>query len=174
MDKLVSKINKLIVRISKGDNRALDELFDLTGRMLLVMARKYLYDKSYAEDLVSETYFKLVKNADKFDPAHNGLNWLYKIIHNEAINYNLRDTSSHNSELKDEAAIITEWVDDWLDKILIQDALNQLTVEERQVIYLRYWEGLHYRDIAKRINKPITTTYKYIDRILKKLKKLIK
>ena len=86
MDKLVTRINKLIVRISKGDIRALDELYDLTSRMLLVMAKKYLYDKSYAEDLVSETYYKLVKNAEKFDATQNGLNWLYKIIHNEAIN----------------------------------------------------------------------------------------
>ena len=48
MDKLVLKINKLIYRISKGDNHALDELFELTSRMLLTMARKYLFDKSYA------------------------------------------------------------------------------------------------------------------------------
>ena len=174
MDKLVLKINKLIYRISKGDNHALDELFELTSRMLLTMARKYLFDKSYAEDLVSETYFKLVKNASKFNPAQNGLNWLYKIIHNEAVNYNRRDYSLYNCELTDEASIIDDCVDDWLDKILIKDALNQLSAEERLVIYLRYWEGLNYQEVAKRINKPLTTTYDYINKILKKLKKLLK
>ena len=174
MDKLVLKINKLIYRISKGDNHALDELFELTSRMLLTMARKYLFDKSYAEDLVSETYFKLVKNASKFNPAQNGLNWLYKIIHNEAVNYNRRDYSSYNCELTDEAAMVDDCVDDWLDKILIKDALNQLSAEERLVIYLRYWEGLNYQEVAKRINKPLTTTYDYINKILKKLKKLLK
>lgn len=174
MDKLVLKINKLIYHISKGDNHALDELFELTSRMLLTMARKYLFDKSYAEDLVSETYFKLVKNASKFNPAQNGLNWLYKIIHNEAVNYNRRDYSLYNCELTDEASIIDDCVDDWLDKILIKDALNQLSAEERLVIYLRYWEGLNYQEVAKRINKPLTTTYDYINKILKKLKKLLK
>ena len=174
MDKLVLKTNKLIYRISKGDNHALDELFELTSRMLLTMARKYLFDKSYAEDLVSETYFKLVKNASKFNPAQNGLNWLYKIIHNEAVNYNRRDYSLYNCELTDEASIIDDCVDDWLDKILIKDALNQLSAEERLVIYLRYWEGLNYQEVAKRINKPLTTTYDYINKILKKLKKLLK
>ena len=174
MDKLVLKINKLIYRISKGDNHALDELFELTSRMLLTMARKYLFDKSYAEDLVSETYFKLVKNASKFNPAQNGLNWLYKIIHNEAVNYNRRDYSLYNCELTDEASIIDDCVDDWLDKILIKDALNQLSAEERLVIYLRYWEGLNYQEVAKRINKPLTTTYDYTNKILKKLKKLLK
>lgn len=67
MDRLVKKINGLIVRISKGDTDALDELYSLTGRMLLSMAKKYLYDKNFAEDLVSETYYKLVKNSKSFD-----------------------------------------------------------------------------------------------------------
>ena len=113
-------------------------------------------------------------NASKFNPAQNGLNWLYKIIHNEAVNYNRRDYSLYNCELTDEASIIDDCVDDWLDKILIKDALNQLSAEERLVIYLRYWEGLNYQEVAKRINKPLTTTYDYINKILKKLKKLLK
>lgn len=174
MDKLVIKINKLIVRISRGDSRALDELYELTSRMLLAMARKYLYDKSYAEDLISETYYKLVKNADKFDAAQNGLNWLYKIIHNEAINFNKKFLLSQNCELTDQAADTTKWVDDWLDKILIQDALKQLSGEERELIYFRYWEGQTLQEIARRRNKPLITTYDEINRILKKIKKLIK
>lgn len=177
MDKLVTKINKLIVRISKGDSSALDELYELTSRMLLVMARKYLYNKSYAEDLISETYYKLVKNADKFDATKNGLNWLYKIIHNEAINFNKKYNLSNLSldcELTDKEVNTTEWVDGWLDKILIQDALKQLSLEEREIIYFRYWEGQSYKEIARRLNRPLITTYDYINRILKKLKKLIK
>lgn len=174
MDKLVIKINKLIVRISRGDSRALDELYELTSRMLLAMARKYLYDKSYAEDLISETYYKLVKNADKFDAAQNGLNWLYKIIHNEAINFNKKFLLSQNCELTDQAADTTKWEDDWLDKILIQDALKQLSGEEREIIYFRYWEGQTLQEIARRRNKPLITTYDEINRILKKIKKLIK
>lgn len=174
MDKLVIKINKLIVRISRGDSRALDELYELTSRMLLAMARKYLYDKSYAEDLISETYYKLVKNADKFDAAQNGLNWLYKIIHNEAINFNKKFLLSQNCELTDQAADTTKRVDDWLDKILIQDALKQLSGEEREKIYFRYWEGQTLQEIARRRNKPLITTYDEINRILKKIKKLIK
>ncbi len=174
MDKLVTRINKLIVRISKGDIRALDELYDLTSRMLLVMAKKYLYDKSYAEDLVSETYYKLVKNAEKFDATQNGLNWLYKIIHNEAINFNKKHNLSPDCELTDKAVNTTECIDGWLDKILLQDALKQLSIEEREIIYFRYWEGRSLKEIAIMLNKPLITTYDYINSILKKLKKLIK
>lgn len=39
MDKLAAKINKLILRISKGDEDALNELFLLTRRILYFMAQ---------------------------------------------------------------------------------------------------------------------------------------
>lgn len=173
MDKLVAKINKLIVRISSGDDNALNELFLLTRRMLLFMARKYLYDKSYAEDLVSETYYKIVKYSPTFDVSKNGLNWIYKIIHNEAINHNNKTRGQIICELDENISSIN-YVDQLLDKVLVQNAINSLTNEEKYVIYLRYWEGFELREISEKINKPVTTTYDFLKRIHKKLHKLIK
>lgn len=173
MDKLVAKINKLIVRISNGDDNALNELFLLTRRMLLFMARKYLYDKSYAEDLVSETYYKIVKYSSAFDVSKNGLNWIYKIIHNEAINHNNKNRGQVSCELDENIGSIS-YVDELLDKVLVQNAITALTSEEKYVIYLRYWEGFDLREISDKIDKPLTTTYDFLKRIHKKLHKFIK
>lgn len=173
MDKLVAKINKLIVRISKGDEKALDELFLLTKRMLLLMAKKYLYDESYAEDLVSETYYKIVKYSATFDKNKNGLNWIYKIIHNEAINHNIKDNRINECELN-ENSDSTNFENEILDKILVQNAIQMLTSDEKQIISLRYWEGLDLKEISEKIGKPLTSTYDYLKRILKKLHKLMK
>ena len=137
MDKLVEKINKLIVRIAKGDTYALDELFVITGRMLLFMARKYLYNKSYAEDLVSETYLKVVKSADSFDKKQNGLNWLYKIVKNGALNHNLKErnfTEPIPENVADKDEIITrkagedqawKWVSNGIDGFEISEATRE-------------------------------------------------
>lgn len=175
MDRLVKKINGLIVRISKGDTDALDELYSLTGRMLLSMAKKYLYDKNFSEDLVSETYYKLVKNSKSFDGSKNGLNWLFKIIKNGAINFNLRNNPAGIVSFDDALnANVKDDIDDWLDEILIENALHQLSEDEKRIIYMRYWEGLGINEIAALLNKPLSTAYDYIKRVLKKLKKLLK
>lgn len=173
MDRLVAKINKLIIHISNGDNEALEELFFLTRRMTLFMARKYLYDKSYAEDLLSETYYKIVKYSPTFDSSQNGLNWIYKIVHNEAINYNLKNKHRCECELIENNLSIS-YIDELLDQILVYNAIQTLTSEEKYIIYLRYWAGLDLQAIAEKINKPLTTTYDFLKRILKKLHKAMK
>ena len=172
MDKLVAKINKIIARIGKGDTYALDELYSFTGRMLLFMARKYLADKSYAEDLVSETYLKVVKGAKGFDPNQNGLNWLYKIIKNGALNHNLRDKTSNSVELDKE--FDKSCVDEWLNTILVKSAIDTLSNDDKNLIYLRFWEGYSIQEIADKIGKPLSTTHDNLKRIYKQLKKHLK
>lgn len=175
MDKLVATINNCIVKISKGDMQALDELYSLTSRMLLFMARKYLNDKSYAEDIVSETYFKIVKHSEQFDNSKNGLNWIYKIIHNEAINYNRKTSVCFNCEMVDESTHNNQdIVDEWLDKIHIHNSLQNISSEEKNLIYLRYWEGFDFREISNITGKPLTTIYDTLRRTLKKLNKMMK
>ena len=172
MDKLVARINKIIVRIGKGDTYALDELFEITGRMLFYMAKKYLSDKSYAEDLVSETYLKVVQGAKGFDPKQNGLNWLYKIVKNGASNHNLR-VRTHESVENIEIAG-KEFVEEWLDTILVKSAIDLLSAEDKNLIYLRFWEGYSIQEIADKIGKPLSTTHDNLKRIYKQLKKHLK
>ena len=172
MDKLVLKINKIIVRIGKGDTYALDELFCITGRMLLFMAKKYLLDNSYAEDLVSETYLKVAKSAEGFDPKHNGLNWLYKIVKNGALNYNMRNKTHDSVELDEN--IGKEFADEWLDTILVKSAVDSLNDCDKEIIYLRFWEGYSIQEIAHKIGKPLSTTHDTLKRICKQLKKHLK
>ncbi|MBP3291093.1 MAG: RNA polymerase sigma factor [Clostridia bacterium] len=171
MDKLVEKINRLIVRIAKGDTYALDELFVITGRMLLFMARKYLYNKSYAEDLVSETYLKVVKSADSFDKKQNGLNWLYKIVKNGALNHNLKERNLTEPILENVAD--KDFASEWLDTILVENAVSTLSDEEKDLIYLRYWEGYGIQEIADKLGKPLSTTHDMLKRTCKKLKQLL-
>jgi|BioPla2DNA2_1021312.scaffolds.fasta_scaffold46386_3 RNA polymerase sigma-70 factor (ECF subfamily) len=174
MDKLVQQINKIILKISKGDINALDDLFSLTSRMLLFMAKKYLNDKSFAEDIVSEVYLIVARKASTFDKNKNGLNWLYKITRNTALNFNAKRRFGSNIEYNDDIKIIDNVdIDDWLDKILIHNALSVLSQEEKRLIYLRYWEGLTIKEISEQLNQPMSTVYDAMKRVLKKLKKLI-
>ncbi len=173
MDDLVKKVNKLIKQIARGKLNALDNLYLLTAKMLLFMAKKYLFDECCAEDLVSDTYLKVVKGATKFDETQNGLNWIYKILRNGAMDYNRRGARAADY-LENRFPPEFENADDFLTAILIKDGLAQLSDTEKQIIYLRYFEGLRLKEIALRIEKPVSTTSDMIERTLKKLRKLLK
>ncbi|MDE5600870.1 MAG: sigma-70 family RNA polymerase sigma factor, partial [Clostridia bacterium] len=147
-------------------------LYGLTSRMLLAMARKYLYDKSYAEDLVSETYLKIVQGSSKFDSSQNGLNWIYKIVHNGAIDINRRNSNSTVAAEIHDCQGISD-IDDLLNTILVNNAIDKLSFEEKQIIYWRYWEGLRFAEIAERLHKSVSTTHDIIKKTLKKLQQLM-
>lgn len=176
MDKLVKNVNREIVRIGKGKKEALGKLYELTSGYLLSMARGYLGDKSLAEDVVSEVYLKVVKSASGFNPDGNGLNWLFKITKNTALNFNVA-YSSHPTSSLDANMDIADVFDILSDYNILKDRLavvvRELPIEERRILYLRYWQGLTVREIALRIGKPTMTTQDAIKRILKKLKSKI-
>lgn len=170
MDGIIGEINKLIVRIGKGDIKALDKLHCEIGRMLLFMAKKYLYDSNCAEDVVSETYLKIVRSAKTFDRNKNGLNWIYKIIKNTAIDFNKE--CGKTIELKENTE--REWAEDWLCGICVRETLDKLSDGEKELIYMRYWYGYSLKEIAERQNSPLSTVHGKLKSVLKKLEKTLK
>ena len=82
------KIKELIKRISKNDERALEELFENTKKKLKYVAKQYLIEKSYADDVLSESYLKIYKRSKTFNEKYNGYSWMYEIVKNTALDYN--------------------------------------------------------------------------------------
>ncbi|NCU33178.1 MAG: sigma-70 family RNA polymerase sigma factor [Candidatus Moranbacteria bacterium] len=174
MDQLVENINKQIARIAKGDQTALGKLYELCGGYLLFMAKKYLYDKSYAEDIVSEVFLKVVKNAQDFDTAQNGLNWLFKITRNTALNFNQKENRYPTEDIevhRDLADVLSFSPEESADFSRLRDRIAALPKEERELLYYRYWEGYTVRELAQKTGKATMTLHDKLKRILKSLKK---
>ncbi|MBQ2717330.1 MAG: sigma-70 family RNA polymerase sigma factor [Clostridia bacterium] len=174
MKNRVERFNNLIRKIAKGKSSAVDEIYSEFGGLMFVYAKKYLYDKSYAEDLVSEVLFKIIKGAKTFDYSKNGLNWMLKIIKNSAINHNI-SFSKVQYEVADETAFFDAFSEDFIaNKLDLQRSIKFLTDEEKRVLTLTYWEGYTLREIAKIINKSTTSTHRVLKSALLKIKKSIK
>ncbi len=179
MDKRVFRCNYLIKKIQKGNEKALDELFKEYGALFLNMAKKYLFDKSYAEDLLSEMFLELLKKeARSFDENKNGLNWIFTIIRRKAYRLNERNNCSFIFDGTEYGKHLSEYFayednpfsENSLDKTLLKKALDTLTEEENKIIYYKYWEGLTVREIAGEMNIPRSTIQYKIKEILSKLK----
>lgn len=169
--KTIKKINRCILGIANNDSRALETLFELTKKQLFIVAKTYLFDKSKAEDVLSESYYKVVKNAKSFNSEYNGYNWLYEIVKNTAYNQNDKDRIRISSSIDDIIAPAFNPIDEILDKILIEEALSKLTDEEKLMIYKIYFEGKTLKELSIELNKPKTTIYDTIQKILKSIRK---
>lgn len=181
MDERVARVNSLIRKIQKGDEKAADILFVEFGALFLAMAKKYLFNKEYAEDLISEVFLELLRlKARSFNDSFNGLNWMFTIIRNKAYRYNAQTYNSVPIEESESPKMLNNFMSAFadnqekeIDKLVLSDALKTLSVYENELLYYVYWEGNTIREIAKKIGKSRSTVHYELKAALKKLKKLL-
>lgn len=181
MDSRVYRVNYLIKKIQKGDEKALDELFTEFGALFLSMARKYLFDKSYAEDLLGDVFLDLCrKKAISFRAGFNGLNWIFTIIRRKAYNHNnlygnvcfYEDVFEEKSLMKVLQSVDYGHKDD-VDRIFLKNAMEKLSDYENRLLYYKFWEGLTVREIALKLSKPRSSVQYDIKKTMEKLSKLL-
>lgn len=75
----------ILEKLKAGDQAALAVLFDLYINKLYTLALKMLHDQAESEDIVQETFLKVLTSIGTFD-ARSGLGtWLYRITYNSCI-----------------------------------------------------------------------------------------
>lgn len=169
----IAAINKLIVKVSHKNEKALEELFHLTREKLFYLACKYLNDKSLAEDVLLEVYSKVYEKAHTFDQKQNGFNWLHTMVKNKALDFN-RTHSKNDGDVEFNEEFYISNVEDSSPRLKnLKVALKYLTPEERNIIILKFWENSTLSDIAEKVNIPLSSLHRRYVKILHKLYKIL-
>ena len=107
-----------------------------------------------AEELMEETFFKIITKKPRFSAKCAFKTWLYTIGRNVAIDYVRHNAKQSNVSIEDMADYLKDEYD--LEKMYIVEerkiavhrALRNLHPEYRQVLWLIYFEGLSNADAA--------------------------
>jgi RNA polymerase sigma-70 factor (ECF subfamily) len=151
---------QLIVRISRGDRGAFEELHGRYARAVLGLALRRLGDRGRAEDATQDAFVAIWRSARTYNPDRGrGGAWLYAIARN-AITDGLRRTPEPVGELVDgpgrEPDPADEAESSWT-AWRVHRALEVLPSHERPVIELAYWSGLSQSEIAEHLDIPLGT-----------------
>ena len=142
---------------------------------LFATAMRLTRNRSDAEDLVQDTFVKVLRFSGQFTPGTNLKAWLYTILHNTWRNRRrgaARDTVEIDSPRVDEAAAAGSDAGDTPERILLratldadlQAALDALPEAFREAVWLRDVEEFSYGEIAKMLGIPIGTVMSRISR----------
>ena len=128
------------------DYRRFAQLFDAHAARLVLYARQWL-DRAAAEDVVQESYLRLLSQRT---PPQNVKAWLYRAVRNEAIS---QQRSSNRRKQREQKSAETEiWFETdqgtWIDGALAKAALEALPDTQREVILLRIWGQMTLKEIA--------------------------
>lgn len=164
----------LAARISDGDQRALETVFELYGGAVRSMALRVLKNESLAEDTVQEVFVGLWNSPDRFDPGRGSLRtFLITLAHRRAVDAVRSEQARFNREEKvpdDVPSSIDEEVWSRAVSETVRDAVAALDDGEREAISLAYFGGLTYVDVAKRLGLPEGTVKSRIRSAMKRLK----
>ena len=164
------KINKYIMRIKDGDMSAFDHLYTETSKGVYFMALSVLKDRGLAEEIMQETYIRMLKNLDSFDDGKNAMNWLLTMAKNLAINLYNRNK---REIITDPSLVAPDAQYTMRDNGLIDMALKNLSQTEFNVLTLCELKGYKRREVAQMLDMPIGTVTWHYNRALKKLREIL-
>ena len=73
----------LMIAVSKGDQRAFDEIYQRYSSPLLGFFIRMLWkDREKAEDFVHDIFAKIIRKPELFDPKRSFKTWVYSVANN--------------------------------------------------------------------------------------------
>lgn len=162
-------IFQLITEAQKGDDGAFLKLFQLHEEDIYRMAFIYVKNQEDALDVVQEVAYRSFKNIKTLQKPEFFKTWLMKITMNTAIN--LLKKNNKTAFLPQELAeMITEENEDLPLALTLQDLIENLLVEEKSVVLLRFYKNHTFKEISELMDIPLGTAKSILYRALHKLR----
>lgn len=152
----------LLVRARALDREALTELYDLHNEGLYYYALRLCGDASLAEECVTEAFSRLMLAfREGRGPDENVKGYLYRTAHNWVIDRYRRQP--FEASIDDDLDLVIADEADSPPAVLIRElsaaalrrAFARLTLDQQQVLALKFIEGWRNEDVAQALGKPL-------------------
>jgi RNA polymerase sigma-70 factor (ECF subfamily) len=147
----------LMSRVKRGEAEAFEMLLARYQKPLFSFIFRMVGDFHKAQDIFQETFFRVFRNAWRYDESLRFSPWLYRIARNLCLE-EIRRRKRVKIILVDEGAKLQpkelwgrETLDEEVEEMrrIVERAILQLPERQREVLLLRENQGLSYEDIAQ-------------------------
>jgi RNA polymerase sigma factor (sigma-70 family) len=169
MKKLMSDY-ELIQRFIKGEQSCFEQIINRHKNKVFAYISLYIRDQALAEDLYQDTFMKVIQSVKAGKYYDNGkfISWVMRIAHNLIIDHfrrvkqmNTISNDDYESDLFNSKKLAESNVEDNMIKRQIQKdvrkMISQLPDDQREVVILRHYAGLSFKEIADITDVSINT-----------------
>jgi RNA polymerase sigma-70 factor (ECF subfamily) len=172
------QLEALLAASALNDKRAFAQLYEMSSRKLYGVVLRILDREEWAQDCLQEAYVKIWNNAGGYRPHLAApMTWMTSIVRNTALDLLRRRRkevlqSEPEKLLKDESeqAIPLDQLQNTEEGRRLNDCLDQLKSQQRQVIALAYLKGLTHDELSTQTSTPLGTIKTWIRRGLEQLR----
>ncbi len=180
------KSDAKLIAAAKADKTEFVKLYDKYFDQIFKYMLTRVSDVQLAEDLTSEAFIKALENIDKYEWTGKPYSaWLYRVAINEM-------NKHFNKNKKERTVAMKQWheIGDKFDGADMEaktaedkeielenlkdlnDALRKLKPAEQDILSLKYFEDLSYKEIADVLNISVTNVGARLNRATNRLAKL--
>jgi len=161
---------ELIQRFIKGETSCFDQLIHRHKNKVFAYISMYIRDQALAEDLFQDTFMKVIQSVKAGRYQDNGkfISWVMRIAHNLIIDHfrrikqmNTVSNDDYESDLFNSRKLAEDNVEDDMIRRQIQKdvrkMISMLPEDQREVVILRHYAELSFREIADTTGVSINT-----------------
>jgi len=182
-----SEATKLMGQVKGGNDAAFDVLVSMMRNQAFHVARSLVGSREDALDLAQETFLKIFRARDTFRDGDPFLPWFHRILRNTCFSFLRRERrvrrtslSAKSEENEGDWEILDEQVASPSDRLeqeersdVFRMAFDKLGARDREIIALRHFEELSYREIAETLDIPQGTVMSRLFHARRKLRDII-
>jgi RNA polymerase sigma-70 factor, ECF subfamily len=160
----------LAARLARGEEAAFAELYDASADRLYRYVLGRVGSPESAADVLQTAFLRAVKNRKKFRNVENPIAYLFQIARNEASRNwrnRIKDQRSNSLESVGDIAAADRTSD---DADYVASALSQLSPDDRELVELKTYAGLTFREIGEIVGLPLATVATRYRRVLTSLR----
>jgi len=178
---------RLVERCRRGEAQAFEQVFGLFRGPLYSYLARTTGDGHLAEDLLQDVFLRVIDNLDRYEESGRFEAWLFRIAANRVRDWARRQ--SHGERVggvladpgSQETLAVDRPVEQPPDVALLADesvrrleaCLADLEEQDRQVLVLRHYSDLSFREIAGILDCPLGTVLARSHRALAKLRQMM-
>ncbi|GGW23062.1 RNA polymerase sigma factor [Arenibacter certesii] len=167
--------NHIVELLLERNDKAMSLLYEHYGDTLLGVAFKVVRNEELAQDVLQESFMKIWKNSDRYDPNKAKLfTWLFRIVRNTSIDklrsVNTKSDKEIQIDVSDVYKLGTEGVNPEL--MDVQDNLDKLDDKYQIVLDALFFQGMTQQEASDELNIPLGTIKSRLKIGLRELRKI--
>lgn len=168
----------LLRRAKRCDEKALGELYDLWALRIYAYICRRVSDSHLAEDLTADVFIRVLQAVRTGHSWRTSFQtWIYRIAHNLVVDHYRRKPPDNDLALDDRQVAVD---DDPISAVATRfsnqrlgAAIRRLTVDQQQVLALRFGEGMTAREAAQVVGKSVGAVEALQHRALAALRRIL-
>lgn len=165
-------------RLKNGDQQALGYLYDQYSDRIFMSALRLSADRDLAKDVLQEVFIEIWNYRNTLADVQHVQGYLLRVMRNILVRKLKKNQLVLHMDLQDSVHSCTESIESMLisadadrEKISrLRRAMEMLTKRQKQILQLRFYEGLNYEQIAEQLNMNYQSVNNLVFRTINRLR----